>query len=188
MSALRLATPVDAAAVRAIYAPFVEDSWVSFETAVPSVDEVARRIAVTGPAHPWLVAEAEGTVVGYAYAGPHRTRAAYRWSAEVSAYVAEGQRGRGVGRALYWALLDVLRIQGFATALAGITQPNAPSVAFHHALGFEAVGVYRRVGFKLGGWRDVGWWSLALGDGNAPDAPQPLDAVAETVAERLRAG
>lgn len=180
---VRLATPADAAGVRAIYAPFVRDTHVSFEAEVPSVDEVARRIAATAPAHPWLVADDEGAVAGYAYASPHRSRAAYQWSVEVSIYVA-GPR-RGLGRTLYGALLDVLRAQGFANAYAGIALPNAASVGFHEALGFEPVGVYRGVGFKAGAWRDVGWWSLRLGEGAAPDPPRPLTDVADAVAARL---
>lgn len=182
---VRLATAADAAGVRSIYAPFVRDTHVSFETAVPPEAEVARRIEAAVPTHPWLVAEAGGGVVGYAYAGPHRSRAAYQWSAETSVYVAEGGRRRGIGRALYAALLDVLRLQGFANAYAGIALPNPASVAFHEATGFKAVGVYRSVGFKGGAWRDVGWWALRLGDGSAPAPPRPLDALSSEIGRRL---
>ena len=184
---VRLATAADAAGVRAIYAPFVRDGHTSFETAVPSVEEVARRIDA-GPLHPWLVAD-DGAVAGYAYAGPHRSRGGYVWSVETSVYVAERARRRGVASALYAALLDVLRLQGFANAYAGVALPNAASVAFHEAAGFEPVGVYRRVGFKAGAWHDVGWWALRLGDGAAPEPPRPVAAVGDAVAERLaRAG
>ena len=184
---LRLATAGDAAGIRAIYAPFVRDTWVSFEADVPTVEEVARRIEAARPTFPWLLADADGTVAGYAYASAHRGRTAYQWSVEVSVYVAETYRRRGLARALYGALVDVLRLQGFANAYVGIALPNAASVGIHEAMGFEPVGVYRGVGYKMGAWRDVGWWALRLGDGAAPDPPRTLDAVAEAVAARLSA-
>ena len=184
---VRLATPADASGVLAIYAPFVRETWVSFEAEVPSEAEIARRIAAAPPTYPWLVAEADGAVAGYAYASAHRGRTAYQWSTEVSVYVAEGARRRGVARQLYGALFDVLRLQGFVNAYAGIALPNAASMAFHERCGFEPVGVYRGVGYKLGAWRDVGWWALRLGDGTAPDPPRPLSAVADAVRTRLAA-
>lgn len=182
---VRLGTAADAPGVCAIYAPFVRDTWVSFEAEVPTEAEMARRIEASAPTHPWLVAEDGAAVVGYAYAGAHRGRTAYQWSAEVSVYVSEAAQRRGLARRLYGALFDVLRLQGVANAYAGIAQPNAASVAFHEALGFEPVGVYRGVGYKLGAWRDVGWWALRLGDGAAPDPPRPLAEVADAVRIRL---
>jgi phosphinothricin acetyltransferase len=119
---------------------------------------------------PWLVAERDGGVTGYAYASPHRARAAYRWGADVSVYLDERERGRGSGRALYGALLPVLRDLGYTGAYAGITLPNPASVALHESMGFSLVGVYRRVGYKLGGWHDVGWWQLVLAD-PLPEVP-----------------
>jgi phosphinothricin acetyltransferase len=170
---VRPARPSDASGCVEIYAPFVFHTPVSFETKVPTEEEFARRIEDTMRVHPWLVAESEGALVAYAYACRHRQRPAYRWSVEVSAYVARGCRRRGIGRALYSQLLDLLTKQGFANAYAGIALPNDVSVAFHEAMGFEPVGVYRKVGFKLGRWHDVGWWSLRLSDGVAP----PVDPV-----------
>lgn len=164
-SSIRPARESDAAAMRDIYAPFVRDTAVSFELEVPSPEEFCQRMLEGQQTHPWLVAEkpAEGGgVCGYAYATRHRDRAAYRWSVDVSIYIADGFRGRGLGRALYGELFDRLREQGFCKAYAGICLPNAPSVALHEALGFESVGVYRAVGFKLGAWHDVGWWVLTL--------------------------
>ena len=182
---IRLATAADAAGALAIYAPYVRDTWVSFEAEVPTVEEMAARIEAAAPRYPWLVADDGGAVAGYAYAGAHRGRAAYQWSVEVSVYVAEAHRRRGLARRLYGALFDVLRVQGVANAYAGIAQPNAASVAAHEALGFEPVGVYRGVGYKLGAWRDVGWWALRLGAGSAPDPPRTLAEVGEAVAARL---
>jgi phosphinothricin acetyltransferase len=120
------------------------------------------------------VCEEEGEVVGYAYGGMWRTRAAYQWSVEVSVYVDGKHPGRGIGTRLYGVLLDLLRVQGFRMALGGITLPNAASVALHEKLGFERVATYRSVGWKFGAWHDVGWWQLDLGDvGVDPKPPRP---------------
>ncbi|HSR94617.1 MAG TPA: arsinothricin resistance N-acetyltransferase ArsN1 family B [Solirubrobacterales bacterium] len=173
---IRTAVPDrDAAACVAIYAPHVETGATSFEQEPPSPAELAERIAATAKTYPWLVAERNGDVVGYAYACPHRARPAYRWAVEVSVYVAAGQHRTGVGRALYRELIERLRRQGFQIACAGITLPNEASVALHESLGFVAVGVYRRIGWKAGAWRDVGWWQLELepaGEG-PPAEPRP---------------
>ena len=131
---------------------------------------MATRIEAKLPRYPWLVADDNDSVIGYAYAGAHRERAAYAWSAEVSVYVAETARRRGVARRLYQTLFDLLDRQGYRMAYAGITLPNPASVGFHEAMGFEPVGVYHNVGWKHGQWRDVGWWELVLGD-NAPAVP-----------------
>jgi phosphinothricin acetyltransferase len=166
----------DAAACAAIYAPYVRDSAVSFEEAVPSAEQLAARIARIAATHPWLVCERDGNVVGFAYGVPHRERAAYRWAADVSVYVDPAWQRRGIGRALYAALLSRLRAQRLHVACAGITLPNAASVGLHESLGFELVGIYRGIGWKAGAWRDVGWWQLRLipprDDGQAP--PDPL--------------
>lgn len=146
----------------AIYAPHVEGSQVSFEEVPPDAAEMTARIAATQATHPWLVAADGGGVVGFAYGCQHRSRAAYRWSADVSVYVAEGARGAGVGRTLYAGLLACLRGQGFHVACAGITLPNEASVALHESFGFKPVGIYREIGWKAGAWRDVGWWQLRL--------------------------
>jgi L-amino acid N-acyltransferase YncA len=163
----------DAGACATIYAPYVAGAATSFEESPPDADDFAERIERVSQTHPWLVAERGGVVVGFAYAAPHRARPAYRWTAETSVYVAEGHQGEGVGRELYATLIDLLRRQGLHSALAGITLPNAASTGLHGSLGFEQVGVYRRVGFKAGAWRDVGWWQLALTDGGAAPA-EPL--------------
>jgi L-amino acid N-acyltransferase YncA len=171
---IRLATLDDAEAIRDIYAPFCEASPISFETQAPSVDEMRRRIAKTLESLPWLVREQEGEIGGYAYASPHRERAAYRWSVDVSAYVRESQRRTGVGRALYTSLFELLCLQGFFNALAGITLPNPGSVGLHESMGFQTVGVYRRIGFKCGLWHDVAWYQLSLRE--PTDYPQdPLE-------------
>lgn len=159
---IRLAREDDAAAIAAIYAPEVLETAITFEIDPPTPEEMRRRIAETTERYPWLVSERDGAVEGYAYAGAHRTRAAYRWAVDVSVYLHRGARGRGVGRALYTVLLDMVTRQGFTMAHGGITLPNAASVGLHESMGFEHVGTYRGVGFKLGEWRDVGWWSRPL--------------------------
>lgn len=146
-----------AAACAAIYAPHVDPGPASFEAAPPDAAEVARRIE---RAHAWLVALAGDEVAGFAYAGQHRDREAYRWACDVSVYLAPAHHRRGAGRALHTELLRRARALGLRHACAGITLPNPASVALHEALGFRLVGVYEQIGFKAGAWRDVGWWQL----------------------------
>ena len=159
---IRAALASDAAACAAIYAPFVRDSWVSFETEVPDAAEMARRIAANSASHGWLVAEIGGAVAGYAYGSAHRLRAAYGTSCDVAVYVGPQFGRRGIGRALYAQLLPLLAARGMHAAFAGIALPNAGSIALHQAVGFAPVGVYREVGWKLGGWRDVSKWQRLL--------------------------
>jgi phosphinothricin acetyltransferase len=168
---VRDATDGDAAACAAIYAPYVAGTAISFETEPPTVAEMARRIAAARQDHAWLVLEEGGEVVGYAYAAPVKERAAYRWSCEVSVYLAPGRNGAGRGRSLYEALLGRLAERGYRQAIAGMTLPNEPSAALHRALGFEPIGVQRRIGWKHGGWRDVAWVQRALTDDDGPPAP-----------------
>jgi|SRR6185503_4298836 len=159
---LRLAEEQDAPAIAEIYAPSVTASVTSFELVAPGPDEMAMRIAKVLTHAPWLVLSRDHEVVGYAYASRHRDPAAYLWSVNTSVYVRADQKRTGAGRTLYRTLLSLLRIQGFYTAHAGIALPNDASVRLHEAMGFQPIGVYRSVGFKAGGWRDVGWWQLAL--------------------------
>lgn len=177
---IRLATGADAAALLAIYAPYVRDTTVSFEYEVPTISEFAGRIdKVRARPLPWLLAERQGRVVGYAYAGPHRERAAYQWAVEVSVYVQAADHGTGVAGQLYAALFGLLRRQGYVNAYAGITLPNGKSEAFHRRCGFELVGTYRRVGYKFGAWRDVRWLVKELQEPPAePAPPGPVPALA----------
>ncbi len=177
---IRLATDADADAedIRAIYAPVVERTAISFELEPPSVDEMRQRIRATLQGWPWLVCAAGRQALGYAYAGRHRTRPAYRWAVDVSVYVDAACRRQGVGRALVAALLAILRRQGYYLACAGIALPNPASTGLFEALGFRPAGVFQAVGYKLGAWHDVGWWQLdLLPRSGAPAAPLPLAAV-----------
>ena len=176
---IRLATPADAPVISDIYGAVVATTAISFELTPPSEAEMAARIAATLEYAPWLVwADGlQGGGLGFAYASRHRDRAAYRWSVDVSVYVHEAARRRGIGRALYTSLFALLRLQGFYAAHAGITLPNAASVGVHESLGFRPVGVYPSVGFKLGAWRDVGWWQLPLRERRGvPTPPLSLSA------------
>jgi L-amino acid N-acyltransferase YncA len=170
---VRDATPGDADRCAAIYAPYVLDTAISFETEPPSAAEMAQRIESAQRSHAWLVLENEGSVAGYAYGGPFMSRAAYQWSATVSVYLDAGHRRTGGGRALYEALFDRLAARGLRVLLAGVALPNEASAGLHLALGFEPVGTYRRVGWKHGRWHDVRWYQRTLvDDGSPPDPPR----------------
>ena len=178
---IRIAEATDAQGVAEIYAASVVASPISFETEVPTPQEMERRIVAVLAFAPWLVCVGEERIEGYAYASPHRERAAYRWCVDVSVYVHDGCRRVGVGRALYTALLALLRAQGFYAAHAGITLPNEPSVRLHESFEFQPVGVYPRVGFKCGAWHDVGWWQHELRGRSAEPAPtKSMDALRRT--------
>lgn len=184
---IRVARPMDAARVQAIYAPNVRDTAISFELEPPTVDEMAGRIAKTLEAGlPWLVHDAGDGALGYVYAGRHRgERPAYRWTVEVSVYVHGDARGRGVARGLYTSLFAALALLGYRTALAGATLPNAASVALHEGLGFRRIGVFPAVGYKFGTWYDVVWWSRPIGGAaDPPSPPRPVQDVLDDPAWR----
>jgi len=171
MNTIRLAQPAaDATALAAIYAQSILKP-TSFELVAPSADEMAARVVAVLKRTPWLVLERDGVIAGYAYAALHRERAAYGWSVDTSVYIDAAHGRTGAGRALYRVLLTLLRLEGFYVAHAGITLPNAASVGLHESFGFEPVGVYRDVGFKLGAFHDVGWWRLALRPASGEPAP-----------------
>ena len=176
---IRRATADDAAAIASIYAPYVRDSVVSFETEAPDEAEIRRRIEGLGDLYPWLAAcDADGAMLGYAYACAFRPRLAYRFSVETTVYVAQEAHGRGIGTALYGTLLPVLEAQGFVQAIGAITVPNEASIALHERFGFIRAGTYEKVGFKLGEWRSVGLWQRPLAPMTAePEEPRPVSAV-----------
>ncbi len=188
---LRLAQGSDAEAILVIYEPIVRETAISFELDAPTVAEMKRRIESTLPTFPWLVHEDDGRVTGYAYASRHRERAAYQWSVDVSVYVAQERRGGGVARRLYTALLGMLEDLGYYNAFAGIALPNQASVGFHQSMGFRPIGIYRKVGYKLGAWHDVGWWQRVLHQhGQKPGSPRPMREYvgSEAFNKRLKAG
>lgn len=162
---IRSATWADTAACLDIYTPAIIDGTASFELEVPSLVEFEGRITKALESWAWLVSEDAGQVVGYAYGGTHRARAGYRWTTEVSVYVAASHHGRGIGRSLYEALFPILSNRGHETALAGITLPNDASVKLHQALGFTPIGIFHQVGWKFGRWHDTSWWERSLRTG-----------------------
>ncbi|TAJ19092.1 MAG: N-acetyltransferase family protein [Planctomycetota bacterium] len=180
---LRRATEADAGACAEIYAPYVLETSISFEREPPDAAELARRIREHGEFAPWLVAhdaQAPARCLGYAYGSRYRARPAYDWTAEVTVYVARDAQRRGVGRALYAALLELMRLQGFHSAVGVIALPNAASVALHEALGFAPAGAVRAAGHKHGAWHDTGFWQCVLG---APgEVARPKRAVADVLA------
>jgi L-amino acid N-acyltransferase YncA len=182
---IRFVRSDDAPALLEIYAPFVRETWISFEYEPPTVDEFRGRIETLSATKPWLVAADGDLVLGYAYADGIRGRPAYQWAVETTVYVARASHRRGIARALYGVLFSALRVQGYASAWAGIALPNPRSVALHEALGFRAAGTWPDVGFKLGAWRDLGWWRLPLQAlGSPPPPPRPLAEAATSPAWR----
>ncbi len=159
---IRSATAKDAHRCADIYRPYVTDSWVSFETDAPDHEEMARRITNYTASHAWLVAEKAGVIAGYAYASPHKTRAAYATSADVAIYLDPEFARQGIAKRLYDDLFQTLKQRGIHAVFASIALPNAASIGLHEAMGFTPIGVYREVGWKMDGWRDVGKWQRLL--------------------------
>lgn len=164
---IRAATETDAADCAAIYAPYVDDTAITFELTPPDAAEFRNRITSAQQQHAWLVADLDDRVVGYAYGDAYKSRAAYRWACEVSVYLESGLRRTGLGRSLYTALFERLVERGYRTAVAGMTLPNPASEGLHQALGFVPAGIYRDIGWKHGRWHDVAWMQrpLATGEG-----------------------
>jgi phosphinothricin acetyltransferase len=174
-STVRLADPTtDSGRVAQIYRPAVVDNFISFEEVAPDAAEMRSRMEKVLDRLPWLVAEESGVVVGYAYASPHRERAAYRWSVDISVYIDPAWQRRGIGRQLYDELLARLRALRYVNVYAGVTLPNPGSVALHESIGMRRVGVYHRVGYKLGQWRDVAWFEMRLAEPTTDPPPEPL--------------
>jgi len=175
MTNIRLATADDAPAIAGIYGPYCDMTVISFEEKAPTAEEMARRVAAIGSSKPWIVLEDESRIIGYAYASPHHERAAYRWSVSTAIYISGDHHRRGAGRALYTTLFALLSSLGYRQATAGITLPNPASVGLHAAFGFAPVGVYRRIGYKMGAWHDVGWYQAEIQPGS--DTPAELRSV-----------
>ena len=165
MCTIRLATPDDASGILAVYAPYVRDTAISFETIVPSVGEFAARIAEIGKTYPYLAAVSQGESIGYTYASRHRPRDAYRYNVELSIYLKPDFHGKGVAQRLYNCLFDILTEQGFVNAYVGVTVPNGQSIRFHEKEGFTPIGVFQKTGWKFDRWHDVAWLGKSLRQG-----------------------
>jgi L-amino acid N-acyltransferase YncA len=157
----RLATVADGPAIQAVYAPYVESTTYTFEFQIPTVEEVCHRMT-RHPRHPWLVAEDEGGISGYAYAWPFEDREGYRFAVETSIYLRQDRVGGGIGRALYTELLALLGQQGYTTCVARIALPNPQSERLHEKLGFNKVAHFQKIGHKFDRWLDVGYWQRLL--------------------------
>jgi len=159
---IRIAVSEDASQILEIYTPIVETTAISFELDVPSIHEITKRIEIYTQSHEWLVAENSGAVLGYAYATPHRSRDAYKYSVETSVYIRDDARESGIGKQLYRELFKKLKNKGFHSAFAGIAQPNAASEALHQSVGFKSIGIFEEIGFKHNKWHNVSWWQRRI--------------------------
>jgi len=168
---IRIAKADDSESILKIYAPYIENTSYTFEMDVPTVDSFKERISAYLQNWPWLVCEINGVIAGYAYGSRHRERVAYQWSVESSVYVHDDYQRMGVAQALYRALIGILKLQGFRNLYAVINLPNDKSVSFHEKSGFEYFATYKNVGYKLGRWKNVGWWQLQLNEYLAEPAP-----------------
>ena len=172
MKQIRLATVDDAAGILNIYAPYIDQTSFTFETETPPTAAFAERISSYLVNWPWLVCEIDGTIAGYAYATRYRESTAYQWCTDSSVYIHDDFQRRGIAKALYTALFAILEKQGFRNIYAVINLPNERSVSFHESCGFEYFATYEKVGYKLGKWKNVGWWRLVVNDfGMEPAAP-----------------
>lgn len=162
MFTIRKADPRDAEALQAIYAPYVQETAITFETEVPTVVAFAERIEKTLENYPYLVAEEDGQVLGYAYASSYYARAAYDWTVELSVYISKDARGRGLGSLLYQHLEDELTLRGFKNFLACIALPNPASLVLHKKRGYQQVAHFKKVGYKFGQWHDIVWLQKSL--------------------------
>ena len=185
---IRLAKPTDSAAMLDIYSPYIENTSLTFETITPSIPDFTQRIENYLQLTPWLVADKDGKVAGFAYASKYRDRTAYQWSIECSIYVHDDFLHTGIGTELYSTLFRILKHQGFTTVYAVINLPNEPSVEFHEKMSFRHFATFEKVGFKLGQWKNVGWWQLQLNEyENEPYAPIHLkDLPPETISKLLK--
>ena len=180
-NSIRKIKPSDAKQTLAIYKPYIENSAITFETEVPSVDEFAQRIEKVSSFYPWLVYDKNDKILGYSYATSHRQREAYKWSVDVAIYVLADVQGNDFGKLLYSKLLELLKKQGFYNAYAGIALPNEKSIGIHEIMGFKKIGEYNKVGYKLGKWWNVGWWELELNKKtNNPVTPRSIGEVADS--------
>lgn len=178
---IRLAVENDSASILEIYAPFITGTVITFECDVPIVTEFGKRITNIEKKYPWLICEINGNAAGYAYASQFNERAAYDWSVDFSVYIKPEYHRKKIGKALYFALFELLKVQGYYNAYAGITLPNIKSEGFHQSFGFRSVGVYKNAGYKFGSWHDVKWFELKIQDySQTPATPKSINEINNT--------
>ena len=161
---VRLAEESDCASLLQVYSPFITDTVITFEYKVPTIKEFGERISKIQEKYPYLVCEINDNIVGYAYASSFNEREAYDWSVDASVYINPLYHRRKIGKALYFSLFELLKLQGYCNVYAGITLPNVKSEGLHEYLGFTATGVYQNVGHKFGNWYDVKWYGLKINE------------------------
>ncbi len=172
---IRFITPADAEAALVVYAPYVLHTANTFEYEVPSVDDFRTKIEKITAQYPWLVCKCNGEIVGYAYGSTHRERAAYQWSPECTVYIDAKHHRKGIARTLYNTLFELLRQQGYINVFASVLVTNENSVAFHKAYGFEEIGLFKNIGYKLGEWHTNLWLQYALQEAVInPPVPKPI--------------
>lgn len=178
---IRLATADDSASILEIYTPYITDTVITFEYTVPSITEFKERMAHIQGTYPWLVYEISNAVAGYAYASQYREREAYKWSVDFAIYINPEYHGKKIGKALYYALSETLKLQGYYNAYAGVTVPNVKSEGLHEAFGFHTIGTYQKVGYKFGCWHDVRWYEISLREHDkSPEIPKSIDEIGNT--------
>jgi len=170
---IRLVSEEDSVPMLEIYAPYITDTSITFECEVPPVQEFAKRVRSISEIYPWIVCQIDGCLAGYAYASQHHERVAYQWSANLSVYIKNEYQRKGLARVLYTTLFELLGHLGYFSGLAGITHPNSKSEGFHSNFGFKQVGIFHNVGYKLGQWRDVAWYEMAIKE-PSQEPPDPL--------------
>jgi len=175
---IRLATESDSNAILHIYTPFITNTSITFECQVPTIEEFRDRMTEIQGKYPWLVCEINNDVVGYAYASPFSEREAYNWSVDFSVYVSPQHHGKNIGKALYFALFELLKLQGYYNAYAIVTLPNTKSECLHKSFGFKEIGICKNVGYKLGNWHDTKWYGLKINEyTQAPAKPKSIDEI-----------
>lgn len=183
---MRPARPEDASEILKIYEPYIKKTTITFEYEVPSLEEFRGRMTGIIGAYPYLVCEADGKILAYAYAHRFHERAAYQWDAELSVYVEEEHMGLGMGKALYHALMELLKLQNVKNAYALVTSPNERSEALHLGMGFRLEGLNRETGYKMGKWLDVSCFVKNIGTHECdPEGIKPFSETEQTEVDRI---
>lgn len=178
---IRLANKSDIVSLLHIYAPYVTDTVITFEYEVPTISEFEKRLSNIQKKYPWLVCEINDNIVGYAYASDFREREAYDWSVDFSVYINPQYHRKNIGKALYFSLSELLKLQGYCNIYAGVTIPNIKSESLHESFGFTPIGIYQNVGYKFGSWHDVRWYALKIKEHiQSPIKPITFDKINNT--------
>ncbi|MEL7567060.1 MAG: N-acetyltransferase family protein [Dehalobacterium sp.] len=175
---IRLAAESDSNAILQIYAPFITSTAITFECQVPTIAEFRDRMAEIQRKYPWLVCEINNNILGYAYASPFNEREAYNWSVDFSVYVSPQYHGKNIGKAFYFTLFELLKLQGYYNAYAIVVLPNTKSECLHESFGFKEIGVCENAGYKLGNWHDVKWYGIKINEyAPSPAKPKSIDEI-----------